>query len=823
MAGKSPQKIRIIRRVKQKKSLFRRALPFLAAISMIVLLVGGAVLIHYYFVFSQLIDAGLRGDTFVRASGIYAAPMIVRTGSSTSAADLTAHLKRIGYLEKGTTKNDKRGQYQIRGSSIEIYPGADTTVDGEKQFRNLRVSFTQGVQSITDLSTRESLDRVEIEPELISSVVTQDREKRKIVDYNDLPKNLVNAIVTIEDRQFFDHYGLNIRGIIRALIRNYEEGMIREGGSSITSQVVKNLYLTQEKTFKRKLAEAYISVLLETRLSKEKIMEMYCNLAYQGQRSGFTVNGMGESARSYFDKDVSQLTLAECALLAGIIRNPNYYSPVKHADRAKDRRNLVIEKMYEEREFTGVTRDEADKAKASPLGIKARSGGLDVADAPYFVDYLTRYVENRYEDDASSLKSLRIYSTLDLSLQRAAYQAVSKHMGAVEKALARRKGGTAGLQAALVAMNPKTGEVLAMIGGRGYADSQFNRATEAKRQPGSVFKPFVYATALMTAYDFGNIITPATMFMDEPKIFTHGFGDEYKPGNFGDSYERKPITLRDALTKSKNVITVEVAEQVGFSQVARTAEKAGLPRPPTYPSMALGVMEATPLQMASAYTAFANNGRAITPVIFRRVINSAGQTVMSSNPETREVFKPAVAYMMTSMMKDVLDRGTGTRVRQMGFTAPAAGKTGTSRDGWFVGYTSNLVCAVYVGFDDGSDLGLTGGNSAAPIWAEFMMKALQLRPEYGGEFAEPDDLTTVDIDPSTGQVARAGSLNVRHELFIRGTEPGNSEAVPDEENPDNREPSTDPASDPPEAGRVTRDKTEQSSNNRRMMVSLWRH
>jgi penicillin-binding protein 1B len=331
------------------------------------------------------------------------------------------------------------------------------------------------------------------------------------------------------------------------------------------------------------------------------------------------------------------------------------------------------------------------------------------------------------------------------------------------------------LQAALVALNAQTGEVLAMVGGKDYQASQFNRATEAKRQPGSVFKPFVYAAAINTAEYGGEVITPATLLKDEARTFTYGFGEEYKPNNYGDTFSNKNITVRDALVFSKNVVTVELAERVGFSEVARLAEKAGLPRPQSYPSMALGVAEATPLQIASAYTMFANKGRRVAPTAIKRVTNASGAIVDVPNKDTRQVLSPQVAYVMTSMMQDVLNRGTGARVRQMGFKATAAGKTGSSRDGWFAGYTPHLVCAVYVGFDDNSDLKMTGGEAAAPIWAEFMSRALALRPELGGEFEDPGGIMTVDIDPTTGMVAQAGATNLRHELFIEGTEPNRQE------------------------------------------------
>jgi penicillin-binding protein 1B len=626
------------------------------------------------------------------------------------------------------------------------------------------------VQSISDLSSREQLNSALIEPEVISSVVNAEREKRKIIEYKDLPQSLVDAIIAVEDRHFFEHYGIDWRGVIRALIKNQEAGRVVSGGSSISQQLVKKLFLTDERTWSRKIPEAYMTILLEQRLSKEQIFAMYCNLIFLGQRGSFSINGFGQAARSFFDKDVSQLTLAESAMLAGLIRWPSHYAPFQHPDRAKDRRDKVFDLMVEADKITPA---QAQQGKQQPLGLK--SGGassIDANDAPYFTDYLTKQLEAEY-DSRDALKHLRIYSTIDINLQRAAYQAVTRQMASIEKQFAKRKGGTAGLQAALVAMNAKTGEVLAMVGGRDYGTSQLNRATEARRQPGSVFKPFVYAAALSNgADDDGKAITPATMLMDAPRSFKYGNNQTYSPGNFGDTFENKKITLRDALVKSKNVVTVELAQMVGVSQVAHLAERAGIQRIPTYPSVALGVAEATPLQIASAYTMFANGGKRVLPTAYSRVTDGTGRTLLQASREGRDILSPQVAYMMTSMMQDVLDRGTGTRVRAMGFKGTAAGKTGSSRDGWFAGYTPNIVCVVWVGFDDNSDLGLTGGATAAPIWADFMSKALQVRPDLGGNFEDPGGLVTVNIDPATGLIAQ--SEEGRPEYFVQGTEPEGS-------------------------------------------------
>lgn len=775
---------------------------------LIISLILIGVLFYYYSRYAAIIDKGLHGELFVRSSGIYAAPLTLRDSGLTRMNDLVAHLRKVGYQDGGATENDKRGRYAVRGATIEIFPGGDSVIDNERVFPNLRVVFGRGgevIQSITDLDNRQRLGQAEVEPELISSVVNQEREKRKIIEFKDLPKPLVTAIIAIEDRQFFDHVGINWRGVLRALFRDYQARELREGGSSITQQLVKNLYLKPERTWKRKFSEAYMSIILEQRLDKKQIMAMYCNQIYLGQRGGFSINGFGEAARSYFGKDIADLSIQEAALLAGIIRSPNYYSPFSRPERARQRRDLVIDKMLElsneteeQEEFAKITEAQAQAAKNSKVAVN-QAEAMNASDAPYFVDYLTRQLESQYDERAGSLQSLRIFSTIDLKLQEAAYAVVKEKMkNVVDPLLQRRNKGIDGLQCALVAMNAKTGEILAMVGGRDYAKSQLNRATEARRQPGSVFKPFVYAAAIALGGDeVNNPITTATMFYDEPKTF----GGTYSPSNYGDKFEMRPMTVRDALVQSKNVITVEIAHIIGFAQVVRMARRAGLEKVPAVPSVALGVAEATPLQMASAYTSFANQGRRVLPIAIKRVTTKDGSTIFESRTDSSEVMSPQVAYIMTSMMQDVLDRGTGTHVRQEGFTGTAAGKTGSSRDAWFAGYTPNLVCIVWVGFDDNSDIGLTGGLIAAPIWADFMRRALRARPELGGDFEDPGDLVTYEIDSMTGALARGDSPYIRRELFLKGTEPGGGQALPDQSIPETEPPPTSDSEFPRQAPR----------------------
>ncbi len=769
---------RVIHYEEPQHSFLRRAGRFflrpLFAIPVAVLaILVVAVLGYYWVVFSARIDNLLKGEVFTRSAGIYAAPKQIRVGQTISRDELVGYLKRAGYVERNQQADSARGRYAITGDTVEIDPGSDSVVDSARPFEQLRVEFNRGGKYITYLTDRQNgahMDRALLEPELISSVTGRERAKRRVIGFNDVPPDLRNAIVTTEDRSFFEHHGVNIRGIIRALLRRYDSEpnspLSRQGGSSITQQLVKNLLLSPERTLKRKLAEAYMSVILETRLSKEEIFALYCNQVYLGQQSGFSINGFGEASSAYFNKDVTNLTLPESAFLAGLIRSPNRYNPFHDLETARARRNQVLESMVE---TSAITDEQAKQAEATDLKMAPAKGRIDISDAPYFADY----VQNQLGDliSGEGADHLRIYTSVDMDLQRAAYSAVTKQLTALDKIESKRAPeGT--VQAALVAINAHTGEIVAMVGGRDYSKSQLNRI-DALRQPGSVFKPFVYATALNTAFDSTpRVLTPATMFRDEPKTFMYD-NQEYSPGNMGDKYSMQPVTLRDAMVKSLNVVTVDVAMEVGIGRVMNLAAKAGLPRVPhAYPAMALGTAEATPLQIASAYTAFAAGGTRISPLAISRVTTGNGTTIAQPTAQKNEVLRPEIAYLMTSFMKDVVNRGTAAPVRARGFKYNVAGKTGTSRDGWFAGYTPDLVCVVWVGFDDGSQLGLTGAASALPIWADFMSAALTTHPEWTGDWTMPSGIQEAEITLGSSDIASTEPPAKRVEFFISGTVPG---------------------------------------------------
>ncbi|MFN2501725.1 MAG: transglycosylase domain-containing protein [Pyrinomonadaceae bacterium] len=729
---------------------------------MLSLLVMFLTLTYFWFEFSDRIDQRLlSGEVFTASAGIYSAPKTLKVGEGTSMAALIDYLKSAGYIEKNAQADSSRSRYSVDGAVLAIQPGITGIIGGKKVYPSVSIKFSKdgkSVMAIGDRDTNIEVRETKLEPRLLSSIAAEGDGRRKTVSFNDLPPHLIKAITVTEDRGFFEHYGVNFRGIARAAWRRYEgdenSPLANQGGSSITQQLVKNLFLNREQGWERKIPEAYMSVILETRLSKREIFTLYANQIYLGQQSGVSIYGVGEASNAYFGKDVSQLTLPEAAFLAGIIRSPNRYSPYKNPDRVKERRNQVLESMFEAGE---VTEAQLESGRAAPLELRQISHTKDLQGMPYFTQYAIEELP-KHVSDPEALQHLRVYTSIDPDLQRMAYEIVNKRLASIDRYFPKKPKGS--LNAALVAIRPKTGEIVAMVGGRDYLANQFNRATDAMRQPGSVFKPFVYAAAINSAYDSSSRqFTAASVFKDEKKTFTFN-QDTYSPGNYGDFFSNQETTLRDALVKSKNVITVDIAMQVNIGKVMNLATKAGLPKvEKAYPSMALGTAEATPLHVATAYTMFANLGDRVLPTPITAIAAGDGRIISAPVPDRKNVVRPDVAYVMNDIMKDVINRGTAAQAREWGLRntpgkAAIAGKTGTSRDGWFAGFTPELICVVYVGFDNGDDLGMKGSDSAMPIWADFMQEALRLHPEWSGDWPMPANLRKAEIDIRNGSLIR---------------------------------------------------------------------
>ena len=737
---------------------------------MIALLVATIVFAGYYIQFGHLIDQRLTGQIYQNTSSVYSATGSIFTGESLREDDLASYLRNAGYQEGKVAGTP--GEFHVAGSTIEIRPSSTSYFQGHNA---LRVTFEgREVSHIAQLSDGTTMESAEIEPALLTNLFDTSREKRRVVRFQDLPPVLVHAVLAAEDKRFFEHGALDVVRVFGAAFYDLSRDRKAQGASTIDMQVARTFFFTTKREWSRKLKEVLMAAELDERFSKQQIFELYANDIYLGNRGSFSIRGFGEASQAYFGKDVRDLTAGDAAFLAGIIRAPNRYSSAeRHVDRADEVRDRVLGEMVADGYITADQQAAAKKTK-----LKFVNGGIESSPAPYFVDMVKDHLLEKFSENDLETQSYRIYTTLDPDLQRAASEAVQIGVKNLDKLLARRyalwkKKGQAvpPAQVAVVVMDPHTGEIKALIGGRNYGESQLNHAL-ARRQPGSVFKPFVYAAAFDDAVEnLEPVVTPVTTVDDSPTTFEFD-GKDYTPSNYGEEFYGM-VTVRDALIHSLNVATVKVAELIGYQRVVDLAHQMGLGGniQPT-PAVALGAYDMTPIEVAAGYTAFAGNGVRAEPLFIRSVIAGNGSTAEFNSPSTRSVLDPRVAFLTTNLMEDVINHGTGYPVRQIGFTAPAAGKTGTSHDGWFAGYTSNLLCVVWVGFDDNRDLGLAGGQTAAPIWAEFMKRAVAL-PKYRDtqNFDPPPGIVEQSVDPQTGQLATPSCPQIMTEYFISGTEP----------------------------------------------------
>jgi penicillin-binding protein 1B len=747
----------------------RVGIGVLAAV-LAVFLTATSIFAYYYIQFGHLVDQRLTGQIFQNTSRLYSAPSRIYTGEEIKLADLSAYLLRAGYQDGEVS--GAPGQIHVKGSTLEIRPSKESYFHGGNA---LRVVFTgPSISKITQISDGTPRDSAELEPEVITNLFDSSREKRRIVRFDDLPNVMVNAVLSAEDKRFFEHGGFDIVRVIGAGLADLKIGHRAQGASTIDMQVARSFFFTTKREWRRKIKETLMAFEIDQRFTKQQIFELYANEIYLGNRGSFSIRGFGEGAQAYFGKDVREISLGEAAFLAGIIRAPNRYSAAeRHVDRAIESRDRVLGQMVEN---GYVTQADADAAKKEKFHFV--SGGIESSSAPYFVDMVKDHLLDQFSETDLQTQSYRIYTTLDPQLQKAASAAVQSGMLGVDKLLAKRyaawkKKGQAvpQVQVALVALDPRTGEIRALVGGRNYGESQLNHAL-AHRQPGSVFKPFVYAAAFENAAQgMQPVVTPVTTVEDVPTTFDFD-GKEYTPDNYGQEFYGT-VTVQDALIHSLNVATVKVAEMIGYQRVVDVARQMGLGNNiQATPAVALGAYEMTPVDVAAGYTAFATNGYRSEPLFLRSVLAADGSVEESAGPRTRGVLDSRVAFLVTSLMEDVINRGTGVTVRSMGFEAPAAGKTGTSRDGWFAGYTSNLLCVVWIGFDDNRDLELSGSQSAAPVWAEFMKRAVAL-PQYRNTqpFTPPPGVVAESIDPQTGQLAGPSCPQTVSEYFVSGTEP----------------------------------------------------
>jgi penicillin-binding protein 1B len=793
-------KIKVVRARFLEHPVRNTILLALASTVLLTLVVCESIFGYYYFQYRHIVDERLQKPLFEQTAKIYAAPKEVRVGQKLTPETVAQELRDAGYSGNGDRDHSRLGTYSLNDASITIQPGPQSYHSEQ----GATVTFDDGKVSKISGDGGQDLDAYELEPQLITGLSEgQYRTKRRLVTFNELPPNLVNAVTSIEDRRFFEHGGVDYLRLLGALRDDLRLGRRQEGGSTLTMQLARGFFLTPEKRIKRKIIEIAITFQLENRFNKQQIFQIYANEIPLGQQGSFAINGFGQAAQTYFGKDVRQLDLAQCALLAGMIQHPSYLNPYRHPERVTQRRNLVLDAMVE----TGkITKEQAIRAKAEPLNLTAIN--FDAGEAPYFVDLVRDRLVQHLGDADFNHEGLRIYTSLDPDLQQAATNAVAEGMKVVdvqvERLHARRvKAGDESPivypQVALVALNPHTGQVLALVGGRNYGVSQFDHAIQ-HRPTGSIFKPFVYAAAFNTSLA-GTILTqpppqPAQASEElvssadpappdpgrQSGVFTAvtllnnqltTFEDGYAPGNYhNDMRFNGEITARTALQWSQNNATVSLAQMVGYNNVAALARDAGIKSARGTPAVALGAYDATPLDMAGAYTTFANGGVRIDPWLVASVRSASGDVLNDYPPDSKPILDPRAAYLTLALMENVINAGTGARVRADGFTAPAAGKTGTSHDAWFAGFTSNLLCIVWIGNDDYTDLKLEGGKTAAPIWADFMKHAVRL-PQYSDtrQFAAPTGVSTVRLDKVTNLLADASCPQDYDAVFLDGTAP----------------------------------------------------
>ena len=660
----------------------------------------------------KLADSGPCGTTT-----LYSRPATVANGDEFTTGEIATELRAAG------------SAYQLSQDAITINPAST----------RIRVSGGKIVE-ITDLRDGQTQTEFKLPPQVLAQVHCGVLEDKRPQRFEEIPANVVHALLSAEDKHFFVHAGFDPFRLAKAFWVNLKSRRPDQGGSTLTMQLARSLYLDPEKTWGRKLQELLIAQALEFRLSKKQIFEEYANRIYFGRRAGVNITGFEAAAEYYFSRRLSELSVTQAATLAGIVQRPSYFDPLRHPDRALARRNTVLTLMHRNGYLS-----EADLAVMARAPLSTARGESNNLSAPWFVSL----ARNQLGKSAAA----RSDSSLDPLLQRAAAEAITAGLEEVDKRAASLGPGRP--EVALVALDPRTGEVRALIGGRDYSKNEVNHAI-AQRQPGSVFKPFVYAAALESAK---GKFTAATLLDDEPTTFKFGV-QSYTPGNFGDSYGQ--LTLRHALAYSDNIATVSLAEQVGYDKVAQLALAAGFNNriQPT-PALALGAYESSALEIAGAYSLFANGGSVSKPTFLVRNAVAPGATILN----------PAVAFLMQDLLAEVLRSGTAADVHSRGFNLPSAGKTGTTRDGWFAGYVSNLICVVWVGYDDNTDLKLEGAKSALPIWTEFMKRAAK-RAEYRQPLGKiAPGITMARIDADTGLLAGPNCPKVRLEYFLRGTEP----------------------------------------------------
>ena len=741
-----------------RKSTKKRIFLSLWILSFIIVL--GVLLYCLYL--SILIDTRFSGRRWSIPSKVYSDSTLLFPGQPVNRALLINKLRRLEYRNVSHAP-ESSGEMQILGSSMEVFLRDVEMLAKKQKGYHAQIAFrNQEIESIIRKDNGEKLPLLELEPEKIMLFFGPERQQRQLVSIDRAPKYLIHAVLAAEDNRFFEHHGFDFRSILRAIYINIRHGMIRQGGSTLTQQLAKSYFLTPERTFARKIKELLMALTMELKYRKQEIFEIYLNEIYLGQKGSVSINGVGEAAFFYFGKPVENLSLAEAATIAGLVKSPGLYSPYVSEAKSREQRNKVLHDMEK---LGYITKKQMDGAAAEP--VKTVGFMAYGKKAPYFVDYVSKQLPTLYSPNVLSSQGLSIYTTVDTQVQEAAENALERGLARLENAYPalRRSHPERKLQGAIIVMQPKTGYILAMVGGRDYSTTQFNRATQARRQPGSAIKPFVYLTGL-------DQFTPATVLSNEQRTYEVN-GKSWKPhGKSSDS--GKGIRMRDALARSDNLATVDLAMKVGLDRLVDTVKAFQFSTPvKPQPSLALGAYEVIPLELARAYCTFASDGLEPYPLSLKTLVDENGNILEQRHMTIQNVISPAKAYVISDMLRSVVTEGTAKSVKNMGITFPVAGKTGTTndyRDAWFVGYTPDLLILVWVGFDNGESVSAEGAVAALPIWAD-LVRAI---PQYisGEWFKVPPGVVMVKICSQSGQLATESKCpEPIEEVFLEGNVP----------------------------------------------------
>lgn len=741
------------RKPRRKRSTHatKRLWAVAASVAALILLIGGA----YRSIETRMVPILRQEWRGRRATRIFSAPRRLQKGEALSRRELLGRLKRLQY--RSTPEQTLTpGEFLEEAASIRVYTRTFEHLHTKTPAMDARITIEHGrISRMASSITGEIFDEILLEPELLYEISGPKRIRREPLNFARVPPRLLQALVAIEDRRFYDHYGIDLRAITRAAWRNIRAGRIKEGGSTLTQQLARNLFLTPERTFSRKVKEALLALYLEIRLSKEDILKTYLDSAYFGQIGPVSIIGLTAAAKHFFGASPQELTLSQSALLAGLLKSPNGYSPIAHPDKAIRRRNIVLAAMHQ---ANYIAADQEKHARREPLILSPNSLRRPHA-SDYFLAHIRTILEKRYADEALFTRGLTIHTTLDPWMQERAHASIrrAKH------------------QAALVALDPRSGAIRALVGGKDYLRSPFNRATQAKRQPGSAFKPFIYGAALQTPRNEKKPWTPSSLISDTTREFKID-GGTWIPRNYSRKYNG-PVPLRTALALSLNAASVNLAAQISPQRVIAFARTLGITSP-LRPELgiALGTFEVSLLELTGAYCAFGNGGYRVDPHGIETALDSEGHVLETRSPEPTSVLSPGQAYLMTSMLREAVLEGTAHGLSRWSLEKVSAGKTGTTNDGkdaWFIGYTPWITVGVWTGSDQPEKLGITGAGEALPLWAHFIrsIRPLETLKNKTDSWTAPEDILRIEIDPASGLRAQSGCPYPRSELFISGTEP----------------------------------------------------